>query len=98
MTSSTQSQSSLSDEEVLRRFRETKDSACFGELFARHRHKVYLACRAFSSDGAAAEDATQETFLRAYERLDQFHGGDFAGWLMRIARNICIDQWRNDHY
>jgi RNA polymerase sigma-70 factor (ECF subfamily) len=66
----------------------------FAELFARYGKKVYFACRGFSWDGAAAEDATQETFLRAYEKIHQFTEGDFGGWLMRIAKNICIDHWR----
>src|SRR5215813_3714782 len=84
----------VSDEEVVRRFRETGDNAWFAELFARYRKKVYYACRAFYSDSSAAEDAKQETFLRAYEKLGQFTGGDLGGWLTRIAKNICIDQWR----
>jgi RNA polymerase sigma-70 factor (ECF subfamily) len=55
---------------------------------------VFLSCRGFFSNSAAAEDATQETFLRVYQNLHSFQGGSFAGWLMRIARNVCIDQWR----
>lgn len=79
---------------MVRRFQETADPAWFAEIFARYRKKVYFACRGFYSDGEASEDATQETFLRAYEKMGQFSGGDFGGWLMRIAKNICIDQWR----
>jgi RNA polymerase sigma-70 factor (ECF subfamily) len=94
MTSKVQSPPLPPDEEVIRRFRETGDNAYFAELFAMYRKKVYFACRAFHSDGGAAEDATQETFLRAYQRMHQFTGGDFCAWLMRIARNICIDQYR----
>ena len=94
MSSRAQTPPVIADEEIVRRFQETGDHECFAELFARHRKKVYFACRAFYSDGEAAEDATQETFLRAYEKIHQFGGGDFGGWLMRIARNICIDQYR----
>ena len=94
MTSRAESPPLLSDEEVVRQFQETGDSAYFAELFDRHRKRVYLACRAFHSDSGLAEDATQETFLRAYQNVRQFRGGDFSAWLMRIARNICIDQWR----
>ena len=94
MESSTPSRSLLPDEELVRHFQETLDPAWFAELFSRYRKKVYFACRAFQSDGTAAEDATQETFLRAYEKIQQFSEGDFVGWLMRIAKNICIDAWR----
>jgi len=82
------------DEELVRRYQATADSDCFAELFVRHRKKVYFACRGFFSDGGGAEDATQETFLRAHQNLSQFCGGNFEAWLMRIARNVCIDLWR----
>jgi len=32
--------------------------------------------------------------LRAYRSIAVFKGGDFAGWVLHIARNVCIDEWR----
>jgi RNA polymerase sigma-70 factor (ECF subfamily) len=84
----------LPDEELAQRAGQAGDNECFAELFARYRKKVFCACRGFFSDGQAAEDATQETFLRAYRNIRGFHQGDFSAWLMRIARNVCIDEWR----
>jgi RNA polymerase sigma-70 factor (ECF subfamily) len=84
----------LSEEELLRSFTEDGDKAGFAELFNRNSRKIYQACFAFFRDSALAEDATQETFLRAYQNNDRFHGGDYVAWLHRIARNACIDQWR----
>lgn len=81
-------------EELLRRFTDSGDKASFEELFRRYSRQIYRACFAFFRDSGAAEDATQETFLRAYQNNDQFRGGDYLGWLHRIARNACIDQWR----
>jgi RNA polymerase sigma factor (sigma-70 family) len=83
-----------SDEDTVRRFQETGDPECFSELFRRHRKQVFFACRRFFGEDGAAEDATQETFLRAYENIRRFREGDFSGWLMRIAKNLCIDMWR----
>jgi len=94
MTSEAQALFIQPDEEIVRRFQQTGDNEYFAQLFARHRKKVFVACRGFFPDGGAAEDATQDTFLRAYQNMHRFHGGDFSGWLMRIARNVCIDQWR----
>jgi len=87
----------LSDEEAVRRFQETGDQECFAALFLRYRKKVFLACRGFFSDRESAEDATQETFLRAFRHMGDFREGDFSGWLMRIAKNVCIDEWRKIH-
>ena len=84
----------IPDEELVRRFQETGTSDYFAELFARHRRRVYMACRGFFADGAAAEDATQETFVRIYQKIHPFQPGNFAGRLMRIAKNVCIDEWR----
>jgi len=82
------------DEELVRLFQSTGETECFGELFARHRKRIYCACRGFFADGGAAEDASQETFLRAFQNLHRFLGGNFSGWLIRIAKNVCIDLWR----
>jgi RNA polymerase sigma-70 factor (ECF subfamily) len=87
----------LPDEELVRRFRQTGDKACFTELFVRHRKTIFLACRGFFSDSEAAEDATQQTFMRAYQNIGLFEGGDFVNWLRRIGRNVCIDEFRRRH-
>ncbi len=84
----------LSDDELVWKFRATKDANYFAELFARHRKKVYWSCRRFYGEGGAAEDATQEAFLKAFQNVGRYAGGDFCGWLMRISRNVCIDIWR----
>jgi len=94
MSSSAQMAPAIPDEEIVRSFQETGSNDCFAELFARHRKRVFSACRGFFADSAAAEDATQETFLRVYQKIHSFQGGNFLGWLMRIAKNVCIDQWR----
>jgi len=88
----------LPDEELARRAGHAGDNDCFAELFARHGRKVFCACRGFFSDTQAAEDATQETFLRAWRSLAAFQPGDFPAWLRRIARNVCIDQWRRSRH
>jgi len=80
----------LPDEEIIRRFQETGDGECFAELFVRYRKQVYCACRGFFNDGAAAEDATQETFLRIYRRA-RLPGRGFlrladADWPQRLYR------------
>ena len=84
----------LPDEELAQRAAQTADNECFAELFARYRMRVFYACRRFFSDSQAAEDATQETFLRAYRNIRGFRQGYFSAWLMCIARNVCIDEWR----
>jgi RNA polymerase sigma-70 factor, ECF subfamily len=94
MASGAQSVPSVPDEEIVRRFQETGDNDSFAELFARYRKRVFSACRAFFAEGGLAEDATQEAFIRTYQNIHRFQGGDFSAWVMKIAKNVCIDVWR----
>src|SRR5262245_13189763 len=82
--------------ELIRGVLDHGDRECFAELFMRHRKNVYFSCRRFFGEPRAAEDATQETFLRAWRNMGSFQGGEFSSWLMRIARNICIDEYRRN--
>ncbi len=84
----------LSDEELASRYQATGEQEYFALLFLRHRRQVYYSWRRFFRGSGLAEDATQETFLRAFQSLRQYQEGNVRGWLMRIARNVCIDLWR----
>jgi RNA polymerase sigma-70 factor (ECF subfamily) len=86
--------SRLPDEVLAKNAWEAGNNDCFAELFTRYRKRVFYACRGFFPDSHTAEDATQETFLRAYKNICSFQEGDFSGWLLRIAKNVCIDEWR----
>lgn len=64
-------------------------------LMARYQQDVLRMCCAILKDQALAEDATQETFVKAWRGLDRFRGeGDEKAWLMRIAINTCRDTLR----
>ncbi len=70
------------------------DPAAFNRLVARYQDQVYTLCLRVLGEPAAAEDATQETFLAAYEALGSYRGGAFRAWLLRIAANVCYDEHR----
>ncbi len=89
-----QARTALTDEELVRRYQASGDPEYFAQIFARHRRLVFGACRRFFGCSGLSEDATQETFLRAYKGLRRFQQGNVRGWLMRIAKNVCIDTWR----
>lgn len=48
------------------------------------------------SEPDEAQDAVNETYLRAYGNLAQFEPGNFPGWLSRIAKRICLDRLRRE--
>lgn len=60
-----------------------------------HGNAILRLCALYLSDIALAEDAAQETFLRAYKSLDRFRGDSAPKtWLTRIAINVCKDLLR----
>ncbi len=66
------------------------DLGAFEALVERHRDVVYrVTARVLGED--EAEDATQDTFLRAFHRIDRFRGdGSFRAWLLQIAHNSAV--------
>jgi len=67
----------------------------FTKLVEEHQTHVYNLCFRMLGEPESAEDAAQESFLRAYQNLhryDQSH--PFATWLLSIAAHYCIDRLR----
>ena len=70
------------------------DLTAFNSLVLRFQDPLYsLALRMLGSP-QAAEDATQEAFIRAWRRIDSFKGGRFQSWLFTIVANLSRDELR----
>lgn len=70
------------------------DVNAFNQLVLTYQDRVYSAAYRIMGDPAAADDMTQETFVTVFRKLDQFQGGNFQAWLIRIAMNTCYDELR----
>ncbi len=83
-----------SDAEVLRRHC-AGDPEAFGELFARHRDRMWAVALRTTRDPDIAADAVQDGFLNAFRRADSFRGdSQVSTWLYRIVINACLDRLR----
>ena len=81
--------------ELVRRCR-AGDGAAWEEIVQTYSRRIYNLAYRFTSRADAAEDLTQEVFIRVYRSLDQYNPkqGDLQNWLMRLARNLIIDDYR----
>jgi len=71
------------------------DDRAFAELVKRYEAKIFRLAQHITQNREDAEDVLQETFLRAYEHLDQFQGNSkFYTWIVRIAVNQALMKLR----
>jgi RNA polymerase sigma-70 factor, ECF subfamily len=66
------------------------------QMLESHRRELIGFCYRMLGSGSEAEDAVQETMLRAWRGLDKFEGrSSVRSWLYRIANNVCVDMVRS---
>lgn len=82
------------DESALIKQAKKGDVAAFNRLVLHYQEAVYNVAYRIMGQPQAAEDATQDAFISAYKSLNQFRGGSFKSWLMRIVTNSCYDELR----
>ncbi len=71
------------------------DQAAFDEVARLHRRELHVHCYRMLASFDDAEDAVQETLLRAWRgRTGLGNGPEYRAWLYRIATNVCLDQLR----
>ena len=71
------------------------DNRAFAELVKRYEAKIFRLAQHITQNREDAEDVLQESFLKAYEHLDQFQGNSkFYTWIVRIAVNQALMKLR----
>jgi RNA polymerase sigma-70 factor, ECF subfamily len=72
------------------------DGPAWEILVRRHTRRVYNLCYRFTANAAAAEDLSQEVFLRVYKTLATYQPtyGAFPTWLTSVTRNLLVDHYR----
>lgn len=71
------------------------DTVAFEQLVRRHADKIYARAFSMVRNEEEATDLAQETWVKGWQRLKQFHGdASFVTWMTRITINLCLDHLR----
>jgi len=82
----------MSDEDVIKEYLATQNSAYFNVLYKRYSGKIFGKCISLLKEEARAADATQEIFMKILLNLSKFSGkSKFSTWIYSITYNFCID-------
>lgn len=66
-------------------------------LYTQYCDGMFIIAQRYLKDTAAAEDAMQEAFIKAFQKLSQFKGDvTFGAWLKRIVINTCLDTLKSN--
>ena len=88
---SSMNQSFSTDEETWIKQAWEGDLEAFNQLVMTYQNLAYYHAYALLDDHALAEDATQESFIKAYQAMNKFRGGSFRAWLLKIVTNTAYD-------
>lgn len=74
------------------------DAAAFGELYGRHKQRIYAYVYRRVGNPSTAEDLTARTFMQAFAGLAGYvdRGTPLSAWLYRIAHNLCANWLRDE--
>ena len=88
---STRDENGRADASVLVACAQAGDQAAFSRLVQPHMRKIYHVALRITRNREDAEDASQQTLLKAFANIGQFHGASqFSTWLIRIAMNEAL--------
>ena len=86
----------VSDHELVRRHL-AGDPTAFGELFRRHKDRMWALAVRTTGDRELASDCVQDAFINAYRRAGSFRfDAAFTTWMHRIVVNACLDRLRRE--
>lgn len=82
------------DENALIQQAKNGDLDAFNRLVLAYQEQAYNLALRLLGDDPSAQDATQVTFINAYQAIKSFRGGSFRAWILRILTNACYDELR----
>jgi RNA polymerase sigma factor (sigma-70 family) len=85
----------LSDEDLIAKYKESEDNIYIGELYKKYTHVVLGVCMKYLRDREEAKDAVMQIFEKLMADLKKHEVANFRGWLHMVAKNHCLMKLRN---
>jgi RNA polymerase sigma-70 factor, ECF subfamily len=85
------------DEETLVVMASKGDLDAFNQLVLIYQDMAFNHARALLGDSDLAEDAVQDSFIKAFQKINRVRSGSFRGWLLKIVTNSAYDILRHSH-
>lgn len=82
------------DEAALVQSAREGDLDSFNRLILEYQNMAFNLAARMLNDDVSAEDVTQVAFISAYRNLDNFRGGSFRAWVLKMVSNACLDELR----
>jgi len=80
----------LSDEELARAYKRSRDTSYVGELYERYTHMVFLVCMKYVKVEEEAEDLSMQIFEKLMSDLGKYEVRAFKYWLHTVCKNHCL--------
>lgn len=85
----------LTDEELIRKYREGGDIDLFKVLVRRYQTRAFALAYRLIGNAEEAEEIVQDCFIKVHQNLDKYRAQtSFAPWIARICQNLCMDAIR----
>jgi len=81
---------SLTDDELITKYKKTGDNSLVGELYKRYSHLVYGVCLKYLKNEEESKDAVLQIFENLLSDLKKHEISNFKSWLHSVARNHCL--------
>lgn len=87
--------STLSDPELISRYKQTGDNNCVGVLYQRYTHLIFGVCMKYLKNPDDSQDATIQIFEKLLTDLKKHEIITFKAWLHMVCKNFCLMQLRS---
>jgi len=84
----------MTEEALLAKRAQAGNLEAFNQLVLKHQGLAFNVAYRILADSAAADDATQNAIISAFQNLKSYRGSSFKAWLLRIVTNSCYDELR----